>query len=67
MFCLRSWGLLLFFLYPTPVIVLSCCSRTDLDFRTNASPIYILLYLVGTYVGNGEEGFQHPTLTRDRP
>nr|POF11400.1 hypothetical protein CFP56_44238 [Quercus suber] len=49
MFCLRSWVPLLIFLYKFVPTLGLCRSLADIVDRTNASPIYVLLFLTATY------------------
>jgi hypothetical protein len=53
MFCLRSWIPILFFLYAFPhLIKLGIQRLTEQLSRTNASPIYLVLFISATYFLN---------------
>jgi len=53
MFCLRSWIPILFFLYVCNLLLTAFCNDAKLSLtrtnRTNASPIYLILFISATY------------------
>ena len=50
MFCLRNWISLLILLYTLSQLVRSGSTNANNANSTNASPIYVLVFLTGTYV-----------------
>lgn len=49
MFCLRNWIALLVFLYVLVPVYENMLRESDYETRTNASPIYVFLFLTATY------------------
>jgi hypothetical protein len=53
MFCLRSWIPVLFFLYVCDhAVQIAACADQLCSLRTNASPVYLVLFISATYFLN---------------